>query len=226
MSADAILSNDVPSQGACLWMCRVPGARPSYHRIFAAHSQCFLFDPDLYCPDSDSAAGIAQNLLSGASTLPLLLRNKSVDSAQLCFLSEGNNGASSAARRLEGNNMQSFMPGLFDHVNADDDGPQGQFHARPKKADKWHDSITRNLEARLSTRSDLRPHALGGHLEASGSIANYGPIDFAGARMTGDTNQQRIRTAVRLAIVRHEPRLHRVTGTLQRNSVQRARSAL
>lgn len=122
--------------------------------------------------------------------------------------------------------MQSFMPGLFDHLNADDDAPQGQFHARPKKADKWHDSIIRNLEARLNTRFALRPHAPGDHLEVSGSIANYGPIDFASARMRGDTDQQRICTAVRLAIVRHEPRLHGVTTTLQRNSVQSARSAI
>lgn len=113
--------------------------------------------------------------------------------------------------------MQSFVPGLFDRLDADDDGeaPQSQFRASPRKLDEWRESITRDLEALLNTRSALLPDALVGLPEVSASIVNYGLIDFADMCMTSDTDQKRICTAVRKAIERHEPRLHRVTATLQ-----------
>lgn len=116
---------------------------------------------------------------------------------------------------FEGMRMQSFVPGLFDRLDTDDDAPQGQFRAPSKKADEWRDSITRDLEALLNTRSALLPHVLAGYPEVGASVVNYGLIDFAGMCMTSDTDQKRICTAVRLAIERHEPRLHRVTATLQ-----------
>jgi type VI secretion system protein ImpF len=116
---------------------------------------------------------------------------------------------------FQGNSMQSFVPGLFDRLDADDDDPPGGFRAPSRKVDEWRESITRDLEALLNTRSALLPHALASYPEVSGSVVNYGLIDFAGMCMTSDTDQKRICTAVRLAIERHEPRLHRVTATLQ-----------
>jgi type VI secretion system protein ImpF len=111
--------------------------------------------------------------------------------------------------------MQSFVPGLFDRLDADDDAARPQFRAPPKKADEWRDSITRDLEALLNTRSALLPHVLADYPEVGKSVVNYGLIDFAGMCMTSDTDQKRICTAVRQAIERHEPRLHKVTATLQ-----------
>lgn len=112
--------------------------------------------------------------------------------------------------------MQSFVPGLFDRMDTnDDDVPQSQFRVSPRKLDEWRESITRDLEALLNTRSALLPDALDGLPEVSASIVNYGLIDFAGMCMTSDTDQKRICAAVRQAIERHEPRLHRVTATLQ-----------
>jgi len=112
--------------------------------------------------------------------------------------------------------MQSFVPGLFDRLDTDDDEvPQSQFRVSPRKLDEWRESITRDLEALLNTRSALLPDALDGLPEVSASIVNYGLIDFAGMCMTSDTDQKRICAAVRQAIERHEPRLHRVTATLQ-----------
>ena len=113
--------------------------------------------------------------------------------------------------------MQSFVPGLFDRLDADDgdEASQSRFRASPRKLDEWRESITRDLEALLNTRSALLPDALVGLPEVSASIVNYGLIDFAGMCMTSDTDQKRICTAVRLAIERHEPRLHKVTATLQ-----------
>jgi type VI secretion system protein ImpF len=113
--------------------------------------------------------------------------------------------------------MQSFVPGLFDRLDADDDdeASQSRFRASPRKLDEWRESITRDLEALLNTRSALLPDALDGLPEVSASIVNYGLIDFAGMCMTSDTDQKRICTAVQKAIERHEPRLHKVMATLQ-----------
>lgn len=111
--------------------------------------------------------------------------------------------------------MQRFMPGLFDRLDADEDVMQSAFRAPARNSDAWKESITRDLEALLNTRSALLPHALASYPEVNSSVVNYGLIDFAGMCMTSDTDQKRICTAVRLAIERHEPRLHNVTATLQ-----------
>jgi len=111
--------------------------------------------------------------------------------------------------------MQSFVSGLFDRLDADDDAPLREFRATARRADDWRESISRDLEALLNTRSALLPHVLTDYPEVGGSVVNYGLIDFAGMCMTSDTDQKRICTAVRQAIERHEPRLHKVTAMLQ-----------
>ena len=72
-----------------------------------------------------------------------------------------------------------------------------------------------NLSGLPMDDEGILPDALADYPEVSGSIVNYGLIDFAGMCMTSDADQKRICTAVRLAIERHEPRLHKVTATLQ-----------
>jgi type VI secretion system protein ImpF len=111
--------------------------------------------------------------------------------------------------------MQRFTPGLFDRLDADDDVPHHECRAAARQRDEWKASITRDLEALLNTRSALLLDAVDGYPAVGGSILNYGLIDFAGMCMTSDADQKRICTAVRLAIQRHEPRLHKVTATLQ-----------
>lgn len=111
--------------------------------------------------------------------------------------------------------MQRFLPGLFDRLDADDEGTQRDAQARSRKRDECKESITGDLEALLNTRSALLPPALAPYPSVSGSVVNYGLIDFAGMCMTSDTDQKRICAAVRLAIERHEPRLHKVAVTLQ-----------
>lgn len=113
------------------------------------------------------------------------------------------------------NAMQRFVPGLFDRLDADEEAVRPRSRVAPGRADAWRDSITRDLEALLNTRSALLPHALADYPAVRGSVVNYGLIDFAGMCMTSDTDQKRICTAVRQAIERHEPRLHKVTATLQ-----------
>ena len=112
--------------------------------------------------------------------------------------------------------MQGFISGLFDRLDEDDEQATGSKHdARTRAFDDAKRSVTRDLQALLNTRSALSPEVLAPYPAVSGSIVNYGLIDFAGMGMNSDSDQQEICKAVRLAIERHEPRLHKVTVTLR-----------
>ncbi|WP_305824616.1 type VI secretion system baseplate subunit TssE [Massilia brevitalea] len=121
-----------------------------------------------------------------------------------------------ASGLIEENTMQGFTPGLFDRLDNDDtpaSGNRRDMHARAM--DEAMRSITRDLQALLNTRSAISPAALVPYNEVSGSIVNYGLIDFAGMCMNSDTDQRKICQAVQAAIQRHEPRLHEVAVTLR-----------
>ncbi|MCG2586839.1 type VI secretion system baseplate subunit TssE [Massilia sp. TS11] len=75
--------------------------------------------------------------------------------------------------------------------------------------------ITADLEALLNTRSAYSADALADYPEVGASVMNYGLIDFANKCLTSDTDQRAICQAVRLAIERHEPRLRKVSVSLQ-----------
>lgn len=118
--------------------------------------------------------------------------------------------------------MRSFSPGLFDRL-ADDDGsaaapalaPTARQRASAQALDACRQSIMRDLVALLNTRCAMPADALQQYPAVAGSVVNYGLIDFAGMCMTSDTDQHKICSAVRQAIERHEPRLHRVSVDLR-----------
>jgi len=117
---------------------------------------------------------------------------------------------------VEENTMQGFTRGLFDRLDIDGEAASGNRRAaRTRAVEEAMRSITRDLQALLNTRSALSPASLKPYQEVSRSIVNYGLIDFAGMCMSSDTDQQEICKAVRLAIERHEPRLHKIAVTLQ-----------
>lgn len=112
--------------------------------------------------------------------------------------------------------MQGFTSGLFDRLDEDTRQATGSKHdVRARELDDARRSVTRDLQALLNTRSAMSPEALAPYPAVSGSIVNYGLIDFAGMGTNSDSDQQEICKAVRLAIERHEPRLHKVTVTLR-----------
>jgi type VI secretion system protein ImpF len=124
--------------------------------------------------------------------------------------------AVAAACGLEGLRMHGFSRGLFDRLDDDDDQALAtRRRSRQQALDACQQSISRDLESLLNTRSALLASELAPYPAVSDSIVNYGLIDFAAMCMTSDTDQQRICTAVRKAIERHEPRLHKVSVTLQ-----------
>ena len=117
---------------------------------------------------------------------------------------------------VEENTMQGFTRGLFDRLDNDGEPTSGNKRAaRMRAVEEAMRSITHDLQALLNTRSALSAASLKPYEEVSRSIVNYGLIDFAGMCMNSDTDQQEICKAVRLAIERHEPRLHKVAVTLQ-----------
>lgn len=111
--------------------------------------------------------------------------------------------------------MHGFTLGLFDRLDHDGQHALGQRRdARAAAVAEAKQSITRDLEALLNTRSALWPEALTPFPAVSSSIVNYGLIDFAAMCMSSQTDQQAICRAVRVAIERHEPRLQQVAVTL------------
>jgi len=104
----------------------------------------------------------------------------------------------------------SILPALFDRLDAAQAGSDAAIAAQ------WNDCIAHDLEALLNTRSALLPHVLAPYPGVNASVVNYGLIDFAAMCMTSDTDQQLICASIRMAIERHEPRLHMVAVTLQR----------
>jgi type VI secretion system protein ImpF len=117
---------------------------------------------------------------------------------------------------IEENAMQDFTPGLFDRLDDDSEhAPRNKRDVRARALDEAMRSVTRDLQSLLNTRSALSQALLAPYSAVSGSIVNYGLIDFAGMCMNSDTDQQEICKSVRLAIERHEPRLHKVEVTLR-----------
>ena len=117
---------------------------------------------------------------------------------------------------VEENTMQGFTRGLFDRLDNDGEPTSGNKRAaRMRAVEEAMRSITHDLQAPLNTRSALSAASLKPYEEVSRSIVNYGLIDFAGMCMSSDLDQHEICKAVRLAIERHEPRLHKVAVTLQ-----------
>ena len=106
--------------------------------------------------------------------------------------------------------MPRYQTALFDRILGDD------FPASaPASFEGLKDSIARDLEALLNTRTALSEEMLTAYPEVAASVANYGLIDFAGMCISSDSDQQRLCASVKLAVERHEPRLHMVSATLR-----------
>ena len=104
---------------------------------------------------------------------------------------------------------QRYVPGLFDRlVNGST--------AQAFTLEQMKDSLARDLEALLNTRAAIPEEELRGYRLASGSVLNYGLVDFAGMCLTSDSDRKRICHAVQRAIERHEPRLRNVKASLRK----------
>lgn len=111
--------------------------------------------------------------------------------------------------------MKSFEPGLFDKL----------FDAAPRSPDasalrrlsveEFKDTIARDLEALLNTRTVFIAEDFKGFPECDSSVLSYGLNDFANLSIASHDDRQSICESIQRAIAHHEPRLKEVSITLE-----------
>ncbi|KQV45844.1 MULTISPECIES: type VI secretion system baseplate subunit TssE [unclassified Duganella] len=104
--------------------------------------------------------------------------------------------------------MGGYRPGLLDRLLGAQPG------ARFLSPEQVKESVARDLEALLNTRTALPRQLLQAYPECAGSILNFGLADFAGLSHSSSEDRLRICSSIRQAVERHEPRLCNVQVTL------------
>jgi type VI secretion system protein ImpF len=111
--------------------------------------------------------------------------------------------------------MKGFTPGLLDRLM---DGPvNGASSAVVKRmsVEELKDSVARDLEALLNTRTVIPEELLKRYPECGRSIVTYGLNDFAGRSLSSTDDRAYICQCLEKAIARHEPRLRNVKASLE-----------
>lgn len=123
--------------------------------------------------------------------------------------------------------MKGYTPGLFDRLlHAANPGPghgPGKNAAQRLTIEELKDSVARDLEALLNTRSSIPEDALKAYPECSRSMVTYGLGDFADRCLSSPTDRAAICASIEKTIACHEPRLQKVRASLdlQGESVNR-----
>ncbi|MEW5787868.1 MAG: type VI secretion system baseplate subunit TssE [Pseudomonadota bacterium] len=110
--------------------------------------------------------------------------------------------------------MKGFEPSLFDKLF--DVAPQGAIR-RQHSLDALKDSVARDLEALLNTRTVIDEELVGRFPLALDSLASFGLNDFAALSLANVNHRRQICQSIERAIARHEPRLRDVQVTLELN---------
>jgi type VI secretion system protein ImpF len=119
--------------------------------------------------------------------------------------------------------MKGYTPGLFDRLLGLPNRGPGK-HASPLlSAEELKDTVARDLEALLNTRSSIPEGALKAYPECSRSMVTYGLGDFADRCLSSPTDRAEICASIEKTISCHEPRLRNVRASLdlQGDSVNR-----
>ena len=106
-------------------------------------------------------------------------------------------------------------PSLLDRLT--DDAPASSSEAprtRSQSLSDLKDSLKRDLTALLNTKR-CEEEVPDEFAEASHSLLTYGLPDFSSYSLKSPTDQSRLRRAIEFAIRRFEPRLEKVTVTLE-----------
>lgn len=104
--------------------------------------------------------------------------------------------------------MDGYRPGLLERLLGSH--PGGRFLAQ----EQLKESVARDLEALLNTRSALPQQLLQAYPACACSVLNFGLADFAGLSHSSNEDRQRICSSIRQAVERYEPRLSKVQVTL------------
>jgi type VI secretion system protein ImpF len=110
--------------------------------------------------------------------------------------------------------MKGFTPGLFDRLmDKPVSGASGTVMLM--SVEDLKDSVARDLEALLNTRTVIEEALLKRYPECSRSIYTYGLNDFAGRSLSSPDDRAYICMCLEKAIARHEPRLRNVKASLE-----------
>jgi type VI secretion system protein ImpF len=111
--------------------------------------------------------------------------------------------------------MKGYTPGLFDRLlGVPLRGATGTSVARIS-VEELKDSVARDLEALLNTRSVLPEGVLDGYPECSRSIITYGLCDFADRSLSSPSDRAYICARLVAVVTQHEPRLREVQASLE-----------
>jgi type VI secretion system protein ImpF len=111
--------------------------------------------------------------------------------------------------------MKSLTLGLFDRLlDTPIRGTTSAAGARVGVEDV-KDSVARDLEALLNTRTAIPAELLSKYPECSSSILTYGLADFAGLSLSSPDDCAHICRCLEETITRHEPRLRNVQAMLE-----------
>ncbi|CDG83186.1 type VI secretion system baseplate subunit TssE [Janthinobacterium agaricidamnosum] len=128
--------------------------------------------------------------------------------------------------------MKGFTPGLFDrlmdtHIQGSSTVTSSGIVTRMSIED-MKDTVARDLEALLNTRTVIPEEILKKYPECGKSIITYGLNDFAGLSLSSSDDRAYICQCLEKAIARHEPRLRNVQASLevQEGSINRLNFAI
>ena len=110
--------------------------------------------------------------------------------------------------------MKGYTPGLFDRLLGVPNRGPGNTAAR-MTIEELKDTVARDLESLLNTRSSIVDAALAGYPECSNSMVTYGLNDFADLCLSSPTDRAAICASIEKAIGCHEPRLRNVRALLE-----------
>ncbi|MBW8899622.1 MAG: type VI secretion system baseplate subunit TssE [Massilia sp.] len=109
---------------------------------------------------------------------------------------------------------KGFLPGLFDRL-IEHSGQNPAATVPRVSLEEMKDSVARDLEALLNTRTVAPEDAFRRFPECARSIVAYGLHDFAGLSLSSFDDRAFICRSLEAAIARHEPRLRNVQARLE-----------
>ncbi|MGH8853274.1 MAG: type VI secretion system baseplate subunit TssE [Telluria sp.] len=110
--------------------------------------------------------------------------------------------------------MTGYTPGLFDRLLGVPNRGPGNSAAQRLTIDELKDTVARDLEALLNTRSSIEEGALDAYPECGASMVTYGLCDFADRCLSSPTDRAAICASIEATIGCHEPRLGKVRARL------------
>lgn len=110
--------------------------------------------------------------------------------------------------------MKGFAPSIFDKLMVHPGEHLAQGALTRLSMDELKDTVARDLEAMLNTRTAISANTLKDYPECRQSIINYGLNDFAGLSLASTDDRAYICRCLEQAIARHEPRLQQAQAYL------------